>query len=834
MLMAFTLLSFLTRIPLGFTVFRSCVPNTNFQLNGKICACDSLGRWNEANCHNLARRQSCQPGQIIWGNCTQCLCQEDGEFVCTPSSCPENITIDSPTFQGDLEVAGPWCTPFKSYYINCSLCVCPASGRSSEARCAVDTSCSLQGLSESSITSGTICIPSVMYLFPCLHCLCSDEGYFVPKDCVDICHKSQQTDNRRCIPGTFYRKRCNVCRCPNNSIRSGEKCTNKVCEKKTKFRPVRHFKDNVSECTPHKFTKPKCYYCMCSQGGKVNENACLELDCLKKSDFKYDVERHSCNPGEMVPICMECFCPRNGLTDKKYCTKVCSFKSKLVVLEKALEASFIDVRVINIAVIKSSADINCDPNSLYLDRGRYCLCPENGNSDFKLCTSITNEIRQPKSHVPLASNAVTMDFNISCEPNTFVDFDCNTCYCSKNGRIDPKWCTYDDCQAKKVIQDHYKLYQPLTTTKPTVTCNPGSISKEECNFCICPENGLFKDRACTKNDCSDFDDSIHDQKFICEPLAYYVVDCNVCFCPRDGLKNVAKCTKNQCEKNFLRSDSCISGDLFSEDCNVCVCPPNGDKNDKACTNYSCSAANSSWQKIFKLSQNLLSSRMADNSKRSLHLCFPGEEFVDGCKVCVCPDMGMKEYASCTPMFCNEAISESDVEYQTPSNGSKFNDLIPSNDFKTRKEGDSCMTYNLTDSSERKECTPGSIYIIRCRQCICPYMGNINHFCRPLPKNVYCEQAFPYFNYLPMGRRGNKGDLTPHHNGTSRNNTILKEVTVSHNHTKHFCSEPGQVRDDCYICDCEDHVIIEEHCFKSDAGNCTDAVPTLLDKLVTAE
>lgn len=32
------------------------------------------------------------------------------------------------------------------------------------------------------------------------------------------------------------------------------------------------------------------------------------------------------------------------------------------------------------------------------------------------------------------------------------------------------------------------------------------------------------------------------------------------------------------------------------------------------------------------------------------------------------------------------------------------------------------------------------------------MGDIEYFCRPLPKGFHCEQAFPGFNYVNMARK----------------------------------------------------------------------------------
>ncbi|XP_063833522.1 uncharacterized protein LOC135082663 [Ostrinia nubilalis] len=804
-----------------------------------MCHCNNLGWWTDSDCVSIERRVACIAGQIVWQGCSQCICQENGQLHCSDAGCYNDSPyrgVDAVTSTRKTidtkDSTSTWCTPFKSYYINCSICVCPASGRTAEAHCATDTSC--HRLSPSSTdfllsVNKNICIPQVMYLFPCLHCLCSDGGYFILEKCVETCHRPLQIEStRRCISRTFYRRNCNVCWCPDDSMPDDKFCTQNVCTENSKFTSLETLRTLRIKCHPYSFLKPKCFYCGCNTNGNINENACLELDCLKTNDFKYDVAKLTCSPGEMVPSCTECFCLRNGMTNKTYCTNVCSYQSKLSLLDKVLKDSFSNQLLIDRKDIKRIAENElCEPNTMYIDQGRYCLCPENGSTNYKLCTSVSEEshVKRPNFHSILKHGLKYVDLKMNCTPNSFVEIDCNTCYCAKNGKIDPKWCTYDDCNAKKIIQDTHKSYR--VSTMPSVdTCIPGSISKVGCNYCICPESGILKDRACTKNKCSEIQEQVDDDKFVCEPLAYYLVDCNVCLCPRDGVKNVQKCTKKICEKTFLRSDSCVSGKFFSNGCNVCVCPPNGDKSDKVCTKHRCSDFDTPWKKIFRLSQNLLDNRVTQDNKRELDFCFSGEEFEIGCKICVCPDVGLRSYATCTESLCDKESNKLNVSKTIEDVSLDENIGAEISHIRYRRDdGESCMTFNLTDSSERKECTPGSVYIIRCRQCICPYMGNINYFCRPLPKGTYCEQAYPNFNYLPMGRR------TDEKNSTSLNATTTQSPfrPMKHNHTKYSCTSPGKIMDACFICECQDDlVLIEEHCFKSTAEKCRDAEQTFLD------
>lgn len=629
------------------------MPNTQFLVSGKMCNCNNLGQWNETDCLAASRKNSCLAGEVIWQGCKECVCQLNGEFHCNRNNCADqSSSADKAVLR--LHTVMPWCNPFRPYYINCNICVCPPSGKAAEAHCATDISCSLHSEPRASdLSSSKInCIPKVMYLFPCLHCLCTDEGYFVLEKCFETClGKSSSELMRKCIPETFYRQDCNVCQCPYTGIPDDTLCTKSICNKTTVLSSLDDLRSRSLQCIPHGFTDPKCHYCECSAEGTINVKACLELDCFKAVKFSYDVAIDTCNPGELVPKCTECLCPRTGITFADYCSTTCSYQSKLNVLEKIADVENHQDIIDKKSITRTSREDDlCHPNTIYVDLGRYCLCPENGNKNFNLCTSsdvISGTI------TPVVKTNINIDINITCEPNTFIEFDCNTCFCSKKGKIDLKWCTYDDCDSKRMIMNGHKIQNKLAPDLDmNDSCTSGSISQVDCNFCICSANGHMEKKICTKNDCSSLGKTISNDKFICEPLVYYEVDCNICYCPRDGLKNLAKCTKNHCEKSFLRSDVCVPGQLFSEECNVCVCPPNGNKAERACTNNTC-ADTTPWKKIFQLSESLITNQIPEDATRNLDLCFPGEEFQIGCKLCSCPDMGLRSYATCSSSLCDD-------------------------------------------------------------------------------------------------------------------------------------------------------------------------------------
>ncbi|XP_073962232.1 uncharacterized protein [Choristoneura fumiferana] len=828
-----TFLTLISQFQYAITNIHTCVPNTQFFLNGLICSCNSRGQWSEASCLRVSRRQICQPGKIIWQGCSQCICQENGQLLCNVNiGCQDDTSIISTTKREGLHSIGYKCTPFRIYYVDCNICICPAAGLTANAHCAKDTSCtSLKVPSTSDLLASVnknLCLPKVMYLFACLHCLCSDEGYFILENCIDTCEPRNE-EARSCSPKSFYRKDCNVCFCPENMIPNDKYCTQEICNGTNALKVLHGLRTSPSmKCTPYQFTPPRCLYCDCTPEGTINEHACLELSCLKFNTVTNKAVKDTCNAGEMVSVCIECFCLRDSTTRPEYCSRICSYRSKIAILERIFRDSRNDHILDMNALEKNTVMQSCKPNTIYADSGKFCLCPDTGITDQKACIIEIKtgfDFENPASEFSFKENVINIDFNATCEPSSFVQFDCNTCFCSKNGTIDPKWCTYDDCEAKKIVQDSHNAGSLIKEDQPH-KCTPGSIMTLDCNFCICPENGQVKDRACTKNRCSDTDHAVMVEKFTCEPLEYYEVDCNVCLCPRDGKKNVAQCTKNLCEKNFLRTDVCVPGRLFSDECNVCVCPRKGNKADKACTSHRCQESALAWKNIFKLSNSLLGHQISEVTTRKLDLCFPGEEFTIGCHLCVCPDMGIRSYATCTDMICDEKKSEIGVDvkqnstevFQVTENSldAGVDGLARKSAYTPIPDADGCWIYNISASAERHDCTPGTMYIIRCRQCICPYLGNINDYCRPMREGEYCEQAFPGVNYLPMGRR------------QTANSTNVKP---SHNHTHYDCEKPGKVMDKCFICECEeDNKLIKEHCFKNQDEECWGQEPSFLKEI----
>lgn len=549
---------------------------------------------------------------------------------------------------------GSWCTPFRTYFVDCSICICPANGRTDEAPCENNSPCKINRnptFSDISLKKMS-CLSNVIYLFPCLHCTCSSQGYFLKENCIDKC--GLKSLNAKCKPNTFYRRQCNVCLCSFSGIADDKVCSKKVCSGQDQLSSLVQLQINYDFTSPYIFTPPRCIYCICGADKRLNTNACLEAECLS-SIYEHYGTKINCTLGEIVPVCVECFPLKDSSLRPEYCTTSCSIKDKLNVLENVVKDNIDSKNLIEYNLLPKFVNISdsCNLSSVIIFEDSYCICFEN-RIDYKNCITLPIKLSQDENSFSVNENIINIDSSVSCEPSTFVEFDCNTCFCSKKGKIDLNWCTNDDCVAKRIIQNSQNTKDIQKNTKEK--CVPGSISKVDCNFCICSSNGITSKQACTSNHCSGGRNQLSDgTQFTCEPLNYFIIDCNICLCPRDGIKNVVKCTKNLCENNFRRSDVCVPGELFTDECNVCICPPNGDKNDKVCTNDICPDAVLATKEIFNISQTIFGKSGEEIHKRTIEVCFRNEEFMMGCNLCICPEVGLRAFAICTPILCNDDV-----------------------------------------------------------------------------------------------------------------------------------------------------------------------------------
>uniref|UniRef100_A0ABD2W0W0 Pacifastin domain-containing protein n=1 Tax=Trichogramma kaykai TaxID=54128 RepID=A0ABD2W0W0_9HYME len=260
----------------------------------------------------------------------------------------------------------------------------------------------------------------------------------------------------------------------------------------------------------------------------------------------------------------------------------------------------------------------------------------------------------------LASTVLTQD---ACKPGSFFKLDCNMCSCSTDGSIAA--CTMMACPK---IKDEPKI-QPVDTlrkTAPKQMCEPLKPYRDYCNECVCSSDGTLS--ICTKMFCDknvwNKDGSMkidsskkqqQQQQQVCTPKSRFQENCNSCLCSDDGLSKF--CTMMDCDALKLptrqQKQICSPRSTFVEECNTCVCSEDGLS--KACTMKFCSKDNS---------------EIVDEA--AAQQCQPGMTYSpDGCNTCICNKYGTA--SACTFKLCvNDAITITRDEPNVRAWGPKYN------------------------------------------------------------------------------------------------------------------------------------------------------------------
>ena len=147
-----------------------------------------------------------------------------------------------------------------------------------------------------------------------------------------------------------------------------------------------------------------------------------------------------------------------------------------------------------------------------------------------------------------------------------------------------------------------EVVAPVEESKPTkpFSCEAGKTYKEDCNTCICNEQGT--NAACTMMGCLNSDNShvnkrstdqgqnklpLNSPGYKCKPGSRFKDDCNSCICNNKG--NAAECTLAFCAPQKIIPKAsprvkrnpkvavntpgfkCTPNAPFKDDCNTCIC-----------------------------------------------------------------------------------------------------------------------------------------------------------------------------------------------------------------------------------------------------------------------
>ncbi|XP_061724042.1 uncharacterized protein LOC133530201 [Cydia pomonella] len=155
----------------------------------------------------------------------------------------------------------------------------------------------------------------------------------------------------------------------------------------------------------------------------------------------------SCNYGDTVEnLCSKCVCTTKGVYNCKArdCDKV-----PVIYLEKPAA---------------------CQPNTLYIQGYTSCICTAEGQWPHRVCYDLF-------SHLPMESTKKK-----TCEPQGYVQVECNICRCNDNGEVDSTRCTINECDVEK---SHFRKNSEANKNLFGQCIVKNWYSLAPCQFCYC-------------------------------------------------------------------------------------------------------------------------------------------------------------------------------------------------------------------------------------------------------------------------------------------------------------------------------------------------------------
>ncbi|XP_063388064.1 uncharacterized protein LOC134673949 [Cydia fagiglandana] len=157
----------------------------------------------------------------------------------------------------------------------------------------------------------------------------------------------------------------------------------------------------------------------------------------------------SCNYGDTVEnLCSKCVCTAKGVYDCK--AKECD----------------------RVPVIYLKKPTACQPNVVYKQDLTSCICAAEGQWPHKVCYDVLG-------HLPMESIKKK-----TCEPQGYVQVECNICRCNDNGEVDSTRCTINECDVK---MPHFRKNTEGEASKnlfgQCIVKNWYSLAP--CQFCYC-------------------------------------------------------------------------------------------------------------------------------------------------------------------------------------------------------------------------------------------------------------------------------------------------------------------------------------------------------------
>ncbi|CAB3249135.1 unnamed protein product [Arctia plantaginis] len=397
---------------------------------------------------------------------------------------------------------------------------------------------------------------------------------------VDMCVTCDvKRPKEDCQANSLYREDTIFCTCSEEGLWRSD-----ACQERFKFLLPKtshlHYQLRTSvTCEADMLYIIDCNVCRCDTTGFINVTACTTRHCT--SGHKAD----PCQIGDILRTDEQiCACSDVNFYIDRLCVSIQDHpvqKVSEVALTKLVEVGESWRRVDDLL------SNTCDTEVVYSVDCNKCVCSEaHLICTTKICTLRKKiALRREKWSHKIKDMFYTLpelhSHKDSCIPGKTYRYQCNTCYCTKDGH--PSCATMmclenyvlDETALRGALSFANESLRSLPEIRDGDTCKDGKLYRQNCNTCTCKGNSLL----CTKMACHDFripdtlrqqrkkrkahkrskDDveqqlEVSDREFYllpelphhaagCTPDKKYKVDCNVCICNEH--KNLI-CDKKMC------------------------------------------------------------------------------------------------------------------------------------------------------------------------------------------------------------------------------------------------------------------------------------------------
>ncbi|XP_023951715.2 uncharacterized protein LOC112055753 [Bicyclus anynana] len=406
----------------------------------------------------------CKPTQVVKGPCHECICREDGLFVCHAVPCP--LSVVNPRKSSKDE-----CQPHVTYKYEELLCTCNYEGRWGSFNCRE----TFRYLRSDNKSVKRDLKSDYIYIF-------SNQHEIDHNDLPEI------QDGESCVQGKVYKMLCNTCQC---GERNKLMCTKMSCFENTIQTALRQAKEESDKKeNKEKLNNgvlPKALRQVKDDEKKkvikgVNSGALRKGSSKKKL---LTLPKGKCVPGMIYSSgCKKCFCDDK---EKAKCTRSCSGELPNRFSDK--DISEMETRsVIDLPELPHMG-AKCDPGKSYYVVCNICFCSHKHDliCTMKYCIDLDSATNVQSKE--LTGRPCKKDFK----------FLCADCKCVNNqNQCKPIPNCGNHMSGKQLLSSAAGTNMKLTLDIQKEKCKPNVSYKFHCNECHCQPDGSLR---CTQKIC---------------------------------------------------------------------------------------------------------------------------------------------------------------------------------------------------------------------------------------------------------------------------------------------------------------------------------------------